>query len=183
MQRAWFVFGVAGLVLAVAGPVMVEAGGARPTQLGPLGGGIISVEGKGGGCGMGAAMRDDPVSVADQEEVLRVTFTRRCRGPAVADFEAQTYTGSPGQAIYMGVEARCIGPAGLANGCNPGQTVGAVQGFPLLDGDNGDTETSGMVYFFETLKRGRWRFIAEADILNNAVVYSRTMSVEAFAAA
>lgn len=182
MQRAWFVLGVAGLVLAVAGLGMVEAGVGRRPQIGPLGS-PVSIEGKGGGCGMGAAMRDDPVSVADQDEVLRVTLTRKCRGPAVAYFEAQTSTPSPGQAIYIGVGARCIGPAGLANGCTPGQMVGSAQGFPLLDGDAGDTETSGMVYFFESLKRGRWRFVAEADILNSATIYMRTMSVEAFTAA
>jgi hypothetical protein len=179
MRKAWLITAMTGALVLAFGTGLLVAGSAdHPREVGAAA--PVSSKGVGGGCGMAAVTDtstftpDDDNSVEPDNTALKVPLKKSCSGPVVADFETEVFTDADGF-IHATAFAKCVG-----GGCPLGVQKTAAPGHVFLQNEVNTTDTSGMVFVFHQLGRGKWQFRIGAGGDGGSSLEFRSLVVEAF---
>lgn len=171
-------------VFALSLVAIVSAQAAEPGAEAPSA--PTSIKTSKGICKAGFDTRIGPVTLEwdiyfnDNKPIAVVTINKPCKGAVSARFTARSSADDGDEYIVGGIDARCIGDGGHANGCKKGDTAsGQPDHFYFAIGPDAHA-TYSIDAVFENMNPGKWRFKVRMGGPNNVDVYSRSLAVEAF---
>ena len=120
-------------------------------------------------------------STTDNTPAGTVTLKKTCPGAVIGQFTSEVATAASGDFLHVDMRATCVGAAGLANPCTPGQQVFASPGHSFFQNGQASLHTGAINMVWDGLPRGRWRFEVLPGGNNSANLQFRSFVVEAFA--
>lgn len=137
-------------------------------------------------CLSGFDTRTNPVtppstSAYGNPAIAAVKMKKSCTGAVAVRFETEIQTPNSLDGISVVVVAKCVKPAGYANGCTKGDLVSGQPGLIVLyDEDVGTFGSHGALWVYKSMKPGLWRFEVRAQNGTSAKVINRVMEVDAY---
>lgn len=120
---------------------------------------------------------------ADNEPASVVRMVKPCAGPVAGSFTAEVNTATEGAFLHIDMRATCLDSGGMANACEPGQTVFASPGHSLFQNAMAQTSVHTIQMAWPVLRKGTWRFEVLPGGDGSAYVDLRTFRVDAFGTA
>jgi hypothetical protein len=120
---------------------------------------------------------------ADNEPASVVRMAKPCVGPVAGTFTAEVNTAVEGAFLHIDMRATCLDSGGMANACEPGQTLFASPGHSLFQNGQAQTSVHTIQMAWPVLRKGTWRFEVLPGGGGGAYVDLRTFRVDAFGAA